>query len=127
MDRANPIKNYYFLKISQLKKKKKDPPCIRHTWYFSFSSFPAAHQPHGLEGLEGALTICKASAKARAAVRGEHLPAAQRACQCCRKALIALPSPSDNMTLCDASQGMLVRIALRTLLALMTPKIFVQN
>lgn len=116
-------------RITILKKINplKNPPPIRHTWYFSFSSFPAAHQPHGLEELEKALPICKSSAKARAVVRGEWLPAAQRTYQLCRKAVVVPLSVSDNMMLCDKSRGILVRIALRSPFALITLQIPVQN
>lgn len=108
-----------------IKKKKRSP---MHKAYLVFLILQLSCSTSASWAWRaGGGTICKASAKARAAVRGEHFPAAQRACQCCRKALVALLSPSDNMTVCDTSQGILVRIALRTLFALMTPKISVQN
>lgn len=112
-----------FLKINLFKKS----PATRHAWYFSFSSFAAAHQPHGLDELEEALPICKSSAKARAAVMGDWLPAAQRTYQPCRKAVTVPLSLLDNMTLCNKSWGILVRIALRSCFALVMLKIPVQN
>ena len=132
---ATPLENnenwqnqsYQELLFFKNKPIKKDLPPIRHTWYFSFSSFPAVHQPHGLEQLEEALPICKSSAEARAAVRGEWLPAAQRTYQLCRKAVVVPLSLSDSMMLCDKSWGILVRIALRSPFALITLKIRVQN
>lgn len=79
------------------------------------------------EELEKALPVCKATAKARAAVRGERPPAAQRTYQLCRKAVVGLLPLSDNMILCEKSRGILVRIALRSPFALTTLKIPVQN